>query len=417
MTAKNIEIMSPVGSYESLMAAIQGGAGSIYFGVGKLNMRSKSSKNFDLEDLAKITAICEENNVLSYLALNTIIYDHEMVEMRSLVNAAKANNISAIIATDMSVIQYARELGVEVHMSTQTNVTNVEDVRFYSQWADVMVTARELSLDQVAYITEQIKKQQIRGPHGELVKIEIFVHGALCMAISGKCYLSLHTMNSSANRGACLQPCRRSYEVNDKEGEFSYEIDNEYIMSPKDLNTLELLDKILLAGVTILKIEGRGRSADYVKTVTLVYNEAVKAYFDGEFSKEKIVQWNNRLQSVYNRGFWEGYYMGREMGEWTERYGSQASQKKIFLGKVKNYFSKLNVAEIQMETNDISIGEHIRIIGETTGVYDDEKVEEIRVDLKPVKKTSKGDTFSIQTKEIVRRGDKVYKVVMVEERF
>ncbi len=417
MKAKNIEIMSPVGSYESLMAAIQGGAGSIYFGVGKLNMRSKSSKNFDLEDLAKITAICEENNVLSYLALNTIIYDHEMEDMRNLVDAAKANNISAIIATDMSVIQYARKVGVEIHMSTQTNVTNVEDVRFYSQWADVMVTARELSLDQVAYITEQIEKQQIRGPHGELVKIEIFVHGALCMAISGKCYLSLHTMNSSANRGACLQPCRRSYEVNDKEGEFSYEVDNEYIMSPKDLNTLELLDKILLAGVSILKIEGRGRSADYVKTVTLVYNEAVKAYFDGEFSKEKIVQWNNRLQTVYNRGFWEGYYMGREMGEWTERYGSQATQKKIFLGKVKNYFSKLNVAEIQMETNDISVGEHIRIIGETTGVYDDEKVEEIRVDLKPVEKTIKGDTFSIQTKEVVRRGDKVYKVVMVEERF
>ncbi len=417
MKAKNIEIMSPVGSYESLMAAIQGGAGSIYFGVGKLNMRSKSSKNFDLEDLAKITAICEENNVLSYLALNTIIYDHEMEDMRNLVDAAKANNISAIIATDMSVIQYARKVGVEIHMSTQTNVTNVEDVRFYSQWADVMVTARELSLDQVAYITEQIEKQQIRGPHGELVKIEIFVHGALCMAISGKCYLSLHTMNSSANRGACLQPCRRSYEVNDKEGEFSYEVDNEYIMSPKDLNTLELLDKILLAGVSILKIEGRGRSADYVKTVTLVYNEAVKAYFDGEFSKEKIVQWNNRLQTVYNRGFWEGYYMGREMGEWTERYGSQATQKKIFLGKVKNYFSKLNVAEIQMETNDISVGEHIRIIGETTGVYDDEKVKEIRVDLKPVEKTIKGDTFSIQTKEVVRRGDKVYKVVMVEERF
>ena len=389
MKAKHIEIMSPVGSYESLMAAIQGGAGSIYFGVGKLNMRSKSSKNFDLEDLAKITAICEENNVLSYLALNTIIYDHEMEDMRNLVDAAKANNISAIIATDMSVIQYAREVGVEIHMSTQTNVTNVEDVRFYSQWADVMVTARELSLDQVAYITEQIEKQQIRGPHGELVKIEIFVHGALCMAISGKCYLSLHTLNSSANRGACLQPCRRSYEVSDKEGEFSYEVDNEYIMSPKDLNTLDLLDKILRAGVSILKIEGRGRSADYVKTVTLVYNEAVKAYFEGEFSKEKIEQWNNRLQTVYNRGFWEGYYMGRKMGEWTERYGSQATQKKIFLGKVKNYFSKLNVAEIQVETNDISIGDHIRIIGETTGVYDDEKIEEIRVNLKPVEKTVK----------------------------
>ncbi len=412
-----IEIMSPVGSYESLMAAIQGGAGSIYFGVGKLNMRSKSSKNFDIEDLAKITAICREHNVLSYLALNTIIYDHEMEEMRALVDAAKENNISAIIATDMAVIQYARQKGVEVHMSTQTNITNVEDVRFYSQWADVMVTARELSLDQVAYITEQIEKQQIRGPHGELVRIEIFVHGALCMAISGKCYMSLHTLNSSANRGACLQPCRRSYEVTEKGNEFAFEVDNEYIMSPKDLNTLYLLDKILKAGVSVLKIEGRGRSADYVKTVTQVYHEAVEAYFAGTFTKEKIDRWNERLQTVYNRGFWEGYYMGRKMGEWTERYGSQATQKKIYIGKVINYFTKLKVAEIRVETHDLSVGEHMRIIGETTGVYDDERVKEIRVDMQKVDKTVKGETFSVKTDDLVRRGDKVYKVVSVEERF
>ena len=412
-----IEIMSPVGSYESLMAAIQGGAGSIYFGVGKLNMRSKSSKNFDIEDLAKITAICREHNVLSYLALNTIIYDHEMEEMRALVDAAKENNISAIIATDMAVIQYARQKGVEVHMSTQTNITNVEDVRFYSQWADVMVTARELSLDQVAFITEQIEKQQIRGPHGELVRIEIFVHGALCMAISGKCYMSLHTLNSSANRGACLQPCRRSYEVTEKGNEFAFEVDNEYIMSPKDLNTLYLLDKILKAGVSVLKIEGRGRSADYVKTVTQVYHEAVEAYFAGTFTKEKIDRWNERLQTVYNRGFWEGYYMGRKMGEWTERYGSQATQKKIYIGKVINYFTKLKVAEIRVETHDLSVGEHMRIIGETTGVYDDERVKEIRVDMQKVDKTVKGETFSVKTDDLVRRGDKVYKVVSVEERF
>lgn len=412
-----IEIMSPVGSYESLMAAIQGGAGSIYFGVGKLNMRSKSSKNFDIEDLAKITAICREHNVLSYLALNTIIYDHEMEDMRALVDAAKENNISAIIATDMSVIQYARQVGVEIHMSTQTNITNVEDVRFYSQWADVMVTARELSLDQVAYITEQIEKQQIRGPHGDLIRIEIFVHGALCMAISGKCYLSLHTLNSSANRGACLQPCRRSYEVTEKGGEFAYEVDNEYIMSPKDLNTLDLLDKILKAGVSVLKIEGRGRSADYVKTVTQVYHEAVEACFAGDFSKDKIAQWNKRLQTVYNRGFWEGYYLGRKMGEWTERYGSQATQKKIYIGKVINFFTKLKVAEIKVETHDLSVGEHMRIIGETTGVYDDEHVKEIRVDLQKVEKAVKGETFSVKTTELVRRGDKVYKVVSVEEAF
>ena len=417
MTAKDIEIMSPVGSYESLMAAIQAGAGSVYFGVGKLNMRSKSSKNFDLEDLKRITEICKEYNVQSYLALNTIVYDEEMEEMRLLVDTAQANGVSAIIATDMSVILYARQIGMEIHMSTQTNVTNVEDVKFYSQFADVMVTARELRLDQVAFITEQIQKEQIKGPSGKLVRIEIFVHGALCMAISGKCYMSLHTMNSSANRGACLQPCRRSYEVTEKEGNFAMEVDNEYIMSPKDLNTLYLLDKILNAGVTILKVEGRGRSADYVKTVTSVYKEAVEAYFNDEFSLENVEKWNAKLQTVYNRGFWEGYYMGRKMGEWTKRYGSQATQKKIFVGKIVNFYTKLNVAEIKMETHDFSLGDHIRVIGETTGVYDDENIAEIRVNLKPVQKTVKGELCSIKTKELLRRGDKVYKVIEVIEEF
>ncbi len=417
MTAKDIEIMSPVGSYESLMAAIQAGAGSVYFGVGKLNMRSKSSKNFTLDDLQKITRICKQHNVQSYLALNTIVYDEEMDEMRTLVDAAKANGVSAIIATDMSVILYARRIGMEIHMSTQTNVTNIEDVKFYSQFADVMVTARELRLDQVAYITQEIKRRQITGPSGKPVRIEIFVHGALCMAISGKCYLSLHTMNSSANRGACLQPCRRSYEVTEKEGNFALEVDNEYIMSPKDLNTLYLLDKILKAGVTILKIEGRGRSADYVKTVTSVYKEAVNAYFAGNFSLENIEMWNKKLQSVYNRGFWEGYYMGRKMGEWTERYGSQATQKKIFVGKIVNFYTKLNVAEIKMETHDLSTGDHLRIIGETTGVYDDKHIAEIRVDHKTVQKTVKGEICSIKTNELLRRGDKVYKVIEVIEHF
>ena len=414
MTAKNIEIMAPVGSFESLSVAIQAGADSVYFGIGHLNMRSKSSKNFSLDDLKTITNICDENSIKTYLTLNTVIYDHEIEEMQILVDAAKRTNISAIIATDMAVITYARKVGMEVHMSTQTNVTNIETVKYYSQFADVMVTARELSLKQVAAITKFIEENQIKGPSGNLVQIEVFVHGALCMAISGKCYLSLDNLNSSANRGACLQQCRRPYKVTDQDSGIELEIDNEYIMSPKDLKTLDILDKVIKAGVRVLKIEGRGRAPDYVKRVVSVYRKAVNAYFENNFTQENIDKWTAELGTVYNRGFWNGYYMGKEMGEWTEKYGSRATKKKVYVGKVTNYFKKVNVVEIKMETHDLSLGEDYKIIGPTTGVYED-IVNEIRVDEKNVKMTKKGETCSMSVKELIRRGDKVYKVIDVEE--
>ncbi len=408
--------MSPVGSYESLMAAIQGGAGSVYFGIEQLNMRAKSSNNFTLDDLVKISNICKENNVKSYITLNIVIYDEELSLMRSIVDAAKENNITAIIASDQAVIQYAASVGVEVHMSTQTNITNIEAVEYYSQFADVMVTARELNLKQVAAITAAIKKQQIKGPSGKLVQIEIFVHGALCMAVSGKCYLSLDNMNSSANRGACLQVCRRPYKITDRDGGIQLKVDNEYIMSPKDLNTIGFLDKILKAGVSILKIEGRGRSPEYVKTVTQCYKEAVEAYFNGTYTKENIEKWTKTLGSVYNRGFWDGYYLGKKLGEWTEKYGSQATKRKVYIGKVSNYFTKLKVAEVKVEAHDLSVGDEIRILGPTTGVYED-TVKEIRVDLKKVNKTVKGEICSIPIETFLRRADKLYKVIEVKDEF
>ena len=402
--------MAPVGSYEALSAAIQAGAGSVYFGIGRLNMRSKSAKNFTLDDLNKIATICNEHNVKSYVTINTVVFDEELEEMRQLVDAVKANKISAIIASDQSVIQYARQIGVEVHMSTQCNITNIEAVKYYSQFADVMVTAREVAVEQVKAITRKIEEQNIRGPKGELVRIETFCHGALCMAVSGKCYLSLDNFNSSANRGACVQPCRRGYEVTDRDKEITLAIDNEYIMSPKDLCTLPFLDKLLDAGVKILKIEGRGRSPEYTKVTVGVYSEAVEAINKGEFTEEKIAAWTERLRSVYNRDFWDGYYLGRKMGEWTQRYGSQATKTKIFVGTVTNFFGKINVAEIRMETNDLKVGDDIMIIGPTTGVYED-KISEIRVDLKAVDSTEKGELCSIPTKDVIRRGDKVYKVI------
>ncbi len=411
---RTIEIMSPVGSYESLMSAIQGGADSVYFGVGHLNMRSASSKNFTLDDLKKISKICRENNIRSYITLNTVVYDEELEQMRFIVDAAKTNDISAIIASDISVIRYCRQAGMEVHMSTQTNVSNIEAVKFYSQFADVIVTARELSLNKVKTITRSIESEQIKGPSGDLVRIELFVHGALCMAISGKCYLSLDNMNYSANRGECLQICRRPYKVYDKDGEVELEVDNEYIMSPKDLKTIDFLDKILDAGVSVLKIEGRGRSPEYVKTVTECYREAVDAYIKGDYTKENIERWNEKLKTVYNRGFWDGYYLGRKMGEWSERYGSQATKKKIYIGKITNYFTKLKVAEIKIETNSISVGDEIKIIGPTTGVLD-EKVKEIRVELKNVETASKGNVCSIPVKTFLRRSDKVYKIVEADK--
>ena len=415
MTAHDVEIMAPVGSYESLRAAIQGNADSVYFGIGHLNMRSKSSKNFTLDDLKEISTIAQEHNLRTYITLNTVIFDDELAEMRKIVDGAKENKITAIIASDQAVIQYANSVGIEVHMSTQTNITNIEAVRYWSAYADVMVTARELNLNQVAAITRKIEEQQIKGPSGRLIGIEVFAHGALCMAISGKCYLSLDNLNSSANRGACLQQCRRPYTVKDDDG-IELQVDNEYIMSPKDLKTMDFLDKILKAGVRVLKIEGRGRSPEYVKTVASVYREAVDAWFDGGFTPENLSNWNARLSEVYNRGFWDGYYLGRKTGEWTRRYGSQATKKKVYVGKVSNYFSKLKVAEIKMETQDMKLGEEIKIIGPTTGVYED-TLAEIRVEMEKVESTSKGDDCSIPVKDLVRRGDKVYKVVEVEEVF
>ena len=414
--AEDVEIMAPVGSYESLMAAIQGGANSVYFGIGKLNMRSKSSKNFTLDDLRKISDICKENGIRTYITLNTVIYDHELADMRAIVDAARENHITAIIASDQAVIQYAYSQGVEIHMSTQTNITNIEAVKYYSQFADVMVTARELEIKQVKAITTAIEEQNICGPSGKPVQIEVFAHGALCMAVSGKCYLSLDNLNSSANRGACLQQCRRKYTVTDKETGTQLDIDNEYIMSPKDLNTVALLDKILDAGVRVLKLEGRGRSPEYVKTIASVYREAVDAWFKGEYNQENIDKWNQRLSKVYNRGFWDGYYMGQTFGEWTEDYGNQATEKKVYIGKVTNFYGNISVAEIKLESHELKIGEEIKIIGETTGVYED-VIDEMRLDLKAVEKVEKGALFSIKTKDVVRRGDKLYKVVKTKHDF
>ncbi|NVN93794.1 MAG: U32 family peptidase [Bacteroidetes bacterium] len=416
MTKYDIEIMSPVGSYEALMAAIQGGADAVYFGVGQLNMRAKSSNNFSIDDLIQITDICKENNVKTYLTVNTIIFNHEIEVMKEIVDAAKKYGITAIIASDMSVIGYASSIGMEIHISTQCNITNIEAVKFYAKFADVMVTARELSLKQIADITQTIEKEQIKGPNGELIKIEVFAHGALCMAVSGKCYLSLDNLNTSANRGACLQVCRRPYHVTDKDGGVELEVDNEYIMSPKDLKTIGFLDKILKAGVKVLKIEGRGRSPEYVKTVTQCYREAADAVFDGTYNEENIERWTEKLTTVYNRGFWDGYYLGREMGEWAKSHGSQATKKKIYIGKITNYFANLKVAEIKIETHSLQLNDEIHIIGPTTGVYED-VVSEIRVELKTVNEAVKGISCSIPVNEIVRRQDKLYKIVDNTEEF
>jgi U32 family peptidase len=409
-----IEIMAPVGSFEALTAARQGGADSVYFGAGKLNMRSGSSKNFTLDDLAEIAKYAHAHQIKTYLTVNTVIFDHELDEMRSIVDAAKRAGISAIIASDLSVIQYARAVGIEVHMSTQTNVTNIEAVRFWSAFADVIVTARELSLDQVKAITTRIREEKICGPSGNLLQIEVFVHGALCMAISGKCYLSLDHENSSGNRGACLQLCRRPYKVTDLDGAHEMVIDNEYIMSPKDLCTIEFLDKILDAGVTVLKIEGRGRPADYVKAVASCYREAADWWLRGTWNDAPIEGWRTRLSRVYNRGYWDGYYLGRKMGEWTKTYGNLATHKKVYSGKVTNYFSNLGVVEIKVEATPLSVGDTVMIIGPTTGVYED-CLHEIRVDLNPVQMAGKGQTCSFKTTELIRRGDKIYKVVPAEE--
>jgi len=414
-----IEIMAPVGSYESLSAAIQAGADAIYFGVGNLNMRSRSAANFGLEDLAKIAQICRDHVIRTYLTVNTIIYNQEIEEMHALVQAAKAAGVSAIIASDMAVITYANSIGVEVHISTQCNISNIEAVRFYAQFADVVVTARELPLSQVAEITQFIRDHDIRGPKGELVQVEVFAHGALCMSVSGKCYLSLDEYNYSANRGACLQLCRRKYLVKDVESDTELIVDGKYIMSPKDLCTIGFLDKVVKAGVRVLKIEGRGRSADYVKVVVECYREALDAIADGTYTPERISQWTERLATVFNRGFWDGYYLGRKMGEWSERYGSQATENKVFLGKVTNYYNRPQVAEMKIETAEhLRVGEDLMVIGQTTGVYR-ATVEELRLGdtAQPVAEVGQGDVFSVKTTKLLHRGDKLYRVDRVVEEF
>lgn len=410
MKLEDFEIMSPVGSYPSLMAAIEGGADSVYFGVGQLNMRSHSANNFDLEDLKQITTIAKENNIKTYLTLNTVIYDEEIEYMHSVVDTAKQCGVSAIIASDMSVIAYANKVGMEIHLSTQCNITNFEAVKYYSKFADVIVTARELSLEKVKAITQRIEQENLLGKSGKRLRIECFVHGALCMAISGKCYLSLDNANMSANRGACLQFCRRPYRVFDTDGGTELVIDNQYIMSPKDLKTIDFLDKIIDAGVRVFKIEGRGRSPEYVKVVTRCYKTALKAYLDGTWNEDLKAKLNEDLGKVYNRGFWDGYYLGRKIGEWSQKYGSQATTTKIFVGTVTNYFKNIGVAEIKLETGELSVNDDIYIIGPTTGVYED-KVRELRFDLKNVDKVEKGQLFSMPTSELVRRNDKLYKII------
>ena len=409
------EIMAPVGSYDSLAAAIQGGANSVYFGIEGLNMRAKSSNNFTFEDLKNIANICNENGLKSYLTVNTIIYDNDISLMHQIVNAAKEANLSAIIASDVSVMMYARSIGVEVHLSTQLNITNTEALKFYGQFADVVVLARELNLDQVAAIYKDIVEQNITGPSGELIRIEMFSHGALCMAVSGKCYLSLHEKDLSANRGACNQLCRRGYIVKDKESNIELEIDNEYIMSPKDLKTIHFMNKMMDAGVRVFKLEGRARGPEYVRTVVECYREAVEAYCEGTYTEEKIDGWDERLTSVFNRGFWDGYYLGQRLGEWSSNYGSGATKRKVYIGKGLKYFSNLGVAEFLLETQSLKVGDEILITGPTTGAVS-QIVDEIRVDLKSVEEAVKGEKFSIKVNEKIRPSDKLFKIVKVEQK-
>lgn len=407
---RNIELMAPAGSYESLMAAIKAGCNSVYFGVEQLNMRARSSNNFTLDDLKRIAAIGKEHQVKTYLTLNTILYDHDISLMKKIIDTAKESGITAIIASDHAVMNYARKTGVEVHISTQANVSNIDTVEFYANFADVVVLARELSLKQVANISREIKRRHITGPSGKLVELEIFAHGALCMAVSGKCYLSLHSHFASANRGACIQNCRRSYVVTDKEDGIEFEVDNEFIMSAKDLCTIDFLPKILEAGVSVLKIEGRGRSVDYVYTVVQCYNEAIESWLNGTYSDEKINNWKNRLSTVFNRGFWDGYYLGRKMGEWCNENGSKSTKRKIYLAKGMKYFERAGVGEFKCESHSLSVGDEIMVSGPTTGclIF---TVEGLRVDNTETAKVEKGDTFTLRVTEKIRPSDKLYKLV------
>ena len=409
----DFEIMAPVGSRESLAAAIQAGADSIYFGIENLNMRARSASTFSIDDLKEIARTCNEHGMKSYLTVNTIIYDQDIPLMRTIVDAAHEAGISAIIAADVAVMTYARSIGQEVHLSTQLNISNTEALRFYAQFADVVVLARELNLEQVAEIHRAIVEEHICGPSGQPVRIEMFCHGALCMAVSGKCYLSLHQMNHSANRGACMQVCRRSYIVRDKETDAELEIDNQYIMSPKDLKTIHFLNKMMDAGVRVFKIEGRARGPEYVRTVVECYKEAIRAYLDGTFTDEKIEDWNRRLATVFNRGFWDGYYLGQRLGEWTHHYGSDATERKIYVGKGVKYFSNLGVAEFLVEAAELNVGDKLLVTGPTTGALF-LTADEMRVDLQPVPTVHKGEHFSIKCDKI-RPSDKLYKLVSTEE--
>ncbi|MEG1288706.1 MAG: peptidase U32 family protein [Bacteroidales bacterium] len=404
---RQIEIMAPAGNFECLMAAIQGGANSIYFGVGTLNMRSHSANNFNPDDINEIVLICNEHNVKTYLTLNIVIYNQDIEPMKKALDAAKLAGISAVIASDMSVISYAHKIGVEVHISTQLNVSNFEAVKFYSQFADVIVLSRELTLPQVKEIKEGIVREGIKGPSGKELQLELFCHGALCMAVSGKCYLSLHHYNASANRGACYQLCRRGYKVTDLETGDSLEIDNKYIMSPKDLCTIEFIDKIIDAGVSVFKIEGRARSAEYVKKVTDAYRRAADAVLNNTYTPQFVASLKEEVGEVFNRGFWDGYYQGAKLGEWSDVYGNKATKTKTYVGKITNYFSNIGVAEILVESGEISVGSNLLIIGPSTGVLEITPVE-IRVDLKPLRTAVKGDLCSIAIAQKLRRSDKVY---------
>ena len=413
MDIQEFEIMAPVGSRESLAAAIQAGAGSIYFGIGQLNMRSHSANHFTIDDLKEIAETCNERGIKTYLTVNTVIYGEDISTMHEIIDAAKAANITATIVSDVAVMVYCRQVGMEVHLSTQLNISNIEALKFYAQFADVAVLARELNMEQVAEIYRQIEEQDVRGPHGELVRIEMFCHGAFCMAISGKCYMSLHDSNRSANRGQCTQICRRSYTVTDNETGNQLEIDNKYIMSPKDLKSVRFIDKMMKAGVRVFKIEGRARGPEYVHEVVTCYKEAIQSVLDGTFTEEKKDAWDERLSTVFNRGFWDGYYQGQKMGEWTKNYGNKATEKKVLVGKVIKYFAKLGVAEVAVEASEIAVKNDILITGTTTGVQKF-TLNEIRYELEPVEKAEKGWRVSIPVPEKVRPNDKVYRLDKVE---
>lgn len=418
--SSKIEIMAPVGSWESLAAAIEAGATSVYFGIEYLNMRARSSANFTTQDMHQIVHICANVGVKTYLTLNTVIYPEDLPLMQEIVDQAKKAGVDAIIASDIAVLQYAYQQGVEVHLSTQLNIANIEALRFYAQFADVVVLARELNLQQVASIHQQIIQQDIRGPKGELIRIEMFCHGALCMAVSGKCYLSLNNLGASANRGACMQVCRRGYIVKDKESDLELEVDNQYIMSPKDLKTIHFLNHLLDAGVTVLKIEGRARGAEYVKTVVACYKEAVQAWEAGEYASEtieqRITEWDQRLARVFNRGFWDGYYQGKKLGEWTNKYGSKATRQKRYVGRCTNFFKNISVAEFFVEAIDqVKEGDELLIIGETTGAYE-MVAQELHDNKGKVKsQIAKGAYFAIKTDHLIRRGDKLYVMQVVEQ--